>query len=56
MKPLKKKVSITLDEDLVEKLKALAEDNDRSLSQYINRILKEYLKRRRKVKKTPDPD
>ena len=44
MKPLKKKVSVTLDEDLVEKLRLLAEDQDRSLSQYINLILKEYLK------------
>ncbi len=44
MKPLKKKVSITLDEDVVEKLKILAEDSDRSLSQYINLVLKEHLK------------
>lgn len=44
MKPLKKKVSITLDEDVVEKLKILAEDADRSLSQYINLVLKEHLK------------
>ncbi len=44
MKPLKKKVSITLDEDMVEKLKILAEDADRSLSQYINLVLKEHLK------------
>lgn len=43
MKSLKKKVSITLDEDLIEKLRVLAEDCDRSLSQYINLILKEYL-------------
>ena len=43
MKPLKHRVSITLDTDVIEKLKILAEDNDRSLSQYINLILKEYL-------------
>ncbi len=43
MKPLKKKISITLDEDLIEKLKILAEDCDRSLSQYINLALKEHL-------------
>ena len=43
MKPLKQKVSITLDVDIIEKLKPLAEDCDRSLSQYINLILKEYL-------------
>lgn len=44
MRPLKQKVSITLDEDVVEELKALAEKNDRSFSQYINLILKSYLK------------
>ena len=43
MKPLKKKISITVDEPIVEKLKELAEQNDRSLSQYINLILKRYL-------------
>ncbi len=44
MKPLKQKVSITLDEDIVERLKVLSEDCDRSLSQYINLALKEHLK------------
>ncbi len=34
MKPLKQKVSITLDEDIIKKLRVLAEDCDRSLSQY----------------------
>lgn len=43
MKPLKSKVSITLDSDIIEKIKQLAEDDDRSFSQYINLILKEYL-------------
>lgn len=43
MKPLKHKVSITLDEDVIEKIKQLAEDDDRSFSQYINMILKERL-------------
>ncbi len=40
MKPLKSKISITLDTDLLENLKELAENDDRSLSQYINLILK----------------
>jgi predicted transcriptional regulator len=44
MKPLKTKVSITLDSDLIEKLKQLAEEDDRSFSQYINLVLKEHLK------------
>ena len=44
MKPLKKKVSITLDEDIIEKVKLLAEDQDRSFSQYVNLALKEYIR------------
>lgn len=42
MKPLKTKVSITLDSDLVETVKELAEKDDRSFSQYINLVLKEW--------------
>lgn len=45
LKPLKKKVSITLDEDLIEWLRVCAEENDRSLSQLINLILKSYMKK-----------
>ncbi len=45
MKPLKQKVSITLDSDIVEQIKALAEDCDRSFSQYINLLLKEHLQK-----------
>ncbi len=44
MKPLKEKVSITLDSDIVDKIKILADDDDRSFSQYINMVLKKYLK------------
>lgn len=44
MKPLKQKISITLDEDIIKKLKELSEECDRSLSQYINLVLKEHLK------------
>ncbi len=43
MKPLKTKVSITLDADIIEQLKRLAEADDRSFSQYINLILTEFL-------------
>lgn len=35
MKPLKTKVSITLDADIIEILKQLAEEDDRSFSQYV---------------------
>ncbi|HJA68470.1 MAG TPA: ribbon-helix-helix protein, CopG family [Firmicutes bacterium] len=43
MRPLKKKVSITLDQDIIEKLMELSEIDGRSLSQFINRILRDYL-------------
>lgn len=45
MKPLKSKVSITLDENIIERIKELSENDDRSFSQYINMVLKEYLNR-----------
>ncbi len=44
MKPLKNKVSITLDADIIDKIKELAEEDDRSFSQYINLVLKEHIK------------
>jgi hypothetical protein len=44
MKPLKEKISITLDSDLVAQLKSEAEVDDRSLSQYINLLLKNRFK------------
>ena len=43
MKPLKEKISITLDNDLLEKLRYRAERDDRSLSSYINLVLKAHL-------------
>lgn len=55
MKPLKTKVSITLDSDLLEKVKKLAEEDDRSFSQYINLIIRDYLRAREK-EKTDNPD
>lgn len=39
MKPLKVKVSITLDKNVEEKIKELADYDGRSFSQYINRVL-----------------
>jgi len=45
MKPLKDKISITIDGDILEKIREKAEEDDRSLSQYINLVLKEHLKR-----------
>ena len=43
MKPLKEKISITIDADLLKELREKAEKDDRSLSQYINLILKKHL-------------
>lgn len=45
MKPLKIKISITLDPDVVEKTKQLAEDDNRTLSQYINLVLKNHIEK-----------
>ena len=44
MKPLKNKVSITLDADIIDRIKELAEEDDRSFSQYINIVLREHIK------------
>ena len=44
MKPLKNKVSITLDADIIDRIKEPAEEDDRSFSQYINLVLREHIK------------
>lgn len=44
MKPLKIKISVSLDEDVVEQIRELAELDDRALSQYINLVLRQHLK------------
>ena len=44
MKPLKNKVRITLDADIIDRIKELAEEDDRSFSQYINLVLREHIK------------
>ncbi len=45
MKPLKEQISITVDSDILEKARELAEQDDRSLSQFINIALKDYVKK-----------
>ena len=42
-RPLKKKMSITVDSDIEQAIKNLAEQDDRSFSQYINRVLRKHL-------------
>ena len=44
MRPLKVKVSLSLDEEVVKRLRVLAEEDDRQLSSYINLILRKYLR------------
>ena len=43
VKPLKVRLSITLDEDIAQKIRDLAEKDDRSLSQNINLVLRQHL-------------
>ena len=50
MRPLKERISITIDSDILEKIKEKAEYDDRSLSQYINLILKKHLEEEEKKK------
>ena len=45
MKALKTKVSITIDNPVLDAIKALAEQQDRSVSSYINIILREHLEK-----------
>lgn len=42
-RPLKDKVSITLDSDVIEAIKELSEQDDRPFSQYVNRVLRKHL-------------
>jgi hypothetical protein len=48
MKPLKTKISVTLDDPVLEQVRQLAEAEDRSLSSYINLVLKAHLEQREK--------
>ena len=52
MRPLKNKVSITLDETIIEEIKLLAEQDDRNFSQYINLVLKEWIHRKNNEERT----
>ena len=55
MKPLKVKISITLDDPIYQKVKELAEYDDRPVSSYINLVLRKHIEELevRKNKKTP---
>ncbi|MCI8497236.1 MAG: toxin-antitoxin system protein [Clostridiales bacterium] len=43
MKPLKSKISVTLDNNVIATIRQLAELDDRSFSQYVNLVLKRHL-------------
>jgi len=45
MKPMKKTISITLDYPILDKIRDLAEYEDRSVSSYINLVLREHLEK-----------
>lgn len=51
MRPLKEKISITIDSDLLEKLREKADEDCRPLSRYINLILRRYMEQKEKEKK-----
>ena len=49
MKPLKEKISITVDSDVLEKIREEAEKDDRSLSQFINLVLKQHINSKKEI-------
>lgn len=51
MKALKEKISITIDQPLLDKLKERAEYQDRSVSSYINLVLKKHFEQLEKNQK-----
>ena len=44
VKPLKEKISITIDSDLLEKMRKIADEDCRPLSQYINLVLRDHIR------------
>ncbi|MEK4754805.1 hypothetical protein MKX72_20090 [Priestia sp. FSL R5-0597] len=38
------KISLTLDKDVYEQIKQISEEEERKVSQQVNKVLKEYLK------------
>ncbi|MEG1773221.1 MAG: toxin-antitoxin system protein [Oscillospiraceae bacterium] len=54
MKPLKNSVSISLDGDVIERIKSLADYDGRSFSQYINMLLRQHLRDLEATHKMPE--
>lgn len=55
MKPMKEKISITIDGPILEKMRELAEIYDTSVSSCINVILRNYLKDEKNAGRLPLP-
>lgn len=55
MKPLKTKISLTIDDPILDRVKYLAELEDRSLSSYINQVLKAHLRQLDQQKRVENP-
>lgn len=45
---MKKKIAITIDEELYKKVSELADKEDRKISSQINKLLKDYFKEKEK--------
>ena len=56
MRPLKEKICITIDSDLLQELKVEAERDERSLSQFINLILRKKIQKKRQKNHCFDKD
>ena len=52
MRPLKEKISITIDADLLERIREESERDARSVSQYINYVLTIYFRQKDAREKT----
>lgn len=48
LKPLKENVSVSLDSEVIQKIRILADEDERNFSQYINKVLKEHIQRMEK--------
>ncbi len=55
-KPLKQHISISLDQEVIEKIKSLAEESDRSFSQYVNILLKKHIEAKENKQKPSDAE
>lgn len=51
MRPLKERISITIDSDLLEKLREKSDVDCRPLSQYINLVLRKHVEQEEKKQK-----